>query len=253
MFIFSISPVKSKTILPTFSFPIFALARAFGEYFFACSVGSFLNKRQRMNKEEIKELQQFEGLIDGLISDDFGCCDNFLSPSIVTGLNNNLKHLNDAGKLKPSGIGNKENFHQDKNVRSDQIHWLDDKSINQFEMLFTEKVGKFMDHLNSTCYTSLKSFESHYAAYEKKSHYKRHIDQFKNEHGRKFSVVLYLNQDWKEEDGGLLSLYRTAKEQMNISPLGGRMVFFRSDEMEHEVHPSFTRERTSIAGWMRDA
>ncbi len=79
-------------------------------------------------------------------------------------------------------------------------HWLDDKSINQFELLFTEKAGKFMDHLNLTCYTSLKSFESHYDTYDKKSNYKRYIDQFKNEHRRKFSEVLYINQDRKEEE-----------------------------------------------------
>jgi len=36
-----------------------------------------------------------------------------------------------------------------------------------------------------------------------------------------------------------------------LSPIGGRMVFFSSDEMEHEVHPSFTRERISIAGWFK--
>jgi len=78
------------------------------------------------------------------------------------------------------------------------------------------------------------------------------LDQFKSEKGRKFSIVLYLNHDWKAEDGGTLSLYPTKGDQREISPLEGRIVFFRSDEMEHEVYPSFTRERNSIAGWLKN-
>ncbi|WP_430407005.1 2OG-Fe(II) oxygenase [Fluviicola sp.] len=65
-------------------------------------------------------------------------------------------------------------------------------------------------------------------------------------------MVLYLNEDWKKEDGGLLSLYPKAGQQIDISPLGGRMVLFRSDEMEHEVNPSLTRTRNSIAGWLKN-
>lgn len=49
-----------------------------------------------------------------------------------------------------------------------------------------------------------------------------------------------------------MSLYPIDKEQINISPLGGQMVFFRSDLMEHEVHASSTRERRSIATWLKN-
>ncbi len=63
-------------------------------------------------------------------------------------------------------------------------------------------------------------------------------------------MVLYLNKDWKTEDDGLLSLYPSKMPQKDISPIAGRMVFFKSDEMEHEVHPSKSRDRKSIAGWL---
>ena len=49
--------------------------------------------------------------------------------------------------------------------------------------------------------------------------------------------MLYLNSDWKKEDGRLLSLYLEGKVRVHISPLGGRIVLLRSNEMEHEVHP----------------
>jgi SM-20-related protein len=34
-------------------------------------------------------------------------------------------------------------------------------------------------------------------------------------------------------------------------PMAGRLVIFRSDEIEHEVLPA-TRERLSITGWILD-
>lgn len=205
-----------------------------------------------MNKEELQEENQFEGLIQGLIENEYGCCDDFILPGIVSGLSDNIQRLSKSENMISSGFGNKVDFKKDSSVRGDKINWIADESTNPFEMSYLKKVEKFILYLNSTCFTSISTFESHYSSYEKSSFYKRHIDQFKTEKGRKFSIVLYLNEDWKKEDGGLLSLYPKQGEQVDISPLGGRMVLFRSDEMEHEVNPSFTRERNSIAGWLKN-
>lgn len=205
-----------------------------------------------MDYEEIQEELQFEELIQGLIDDKYGCCNDFILPSTVKGLRANIQRLSESGKMKSSGIGNKIDFQKDKSIRGDKINWIEEQSTNQFESIYLKKIEKFINHLNKTCFTSIKSVESHYSTYEKRSFYKRHLDQFKNEKGRKYSLVLYLNQDWKEEDGGMLSLYLKDGEQIDISPIGGRMVFFQSDEMEHEVHASFTRERRSIAGWLKN-
>ncbi len=205
-----------------------------------------------MNDEEIEEQNQFEGLIQGLIDDEYGFCNDFILPIIMTGLSANIEILGASEKMTASGFGNKVDFQKDKSIRGDKINWIGEQSTNQFELVYLKKIEKFIVYLNKTCFTSIKSFESHYSSYEKGSFYKRHLDQFKNEKGRKYSIVLYLNKDWKEEDGGMLSLYPKEREQINISPLGGRMVLFRSDEMEHEVHASFTRERRSIAGWLKN-
>lgn len=205
-----------------------------------------------MDDKEILEQHQFEALIQGLIDDKYGCCNEFISPSTVMGLGANIQRLKEAGSMNSSGIGNKLDFHENKEIRGDIINWISEQSNNPFELIYLTKIDRFIKYLNKTCYTSIKTIESHYASYEIKSFYKRHIDQFKNEKGRKFSMVLYLNKDWKEADGGMISLYPEGAEQIDISPLGGRMVFFRSDEMEHEVHASFTRDRISIAGWLKD-
>ncbi|MGH1384754.1 2OG-Fe(II) oxygenase [Kordia sp.] len=205
-----------------------------------------------MNNEEIKEQNQFEELIQGLIDNQYGCCNDFILPSTATGLRNNIRTLNASGNLKSAGIGNKTDFQNDQLIRSDKVNWIEKFSANQYEKIYLQKIWRFIHHLNKTCFTSIKTFESHYSNYELGSFYKRHLDQFKSEKGRKYSIVLYLNQNWEVKDDGLLSLYPLNSEQKDIAPLEGRMVFFRSNEMEHEVHPSSTRERKSIAGWLKN-
>ena len=200
---------------------------------------------------EQKELDQYEQLIQGLIDSDYGCIDDFINIDQVKGLRDNIKLLTTNGQMHAAGLGKNDNFQKDKRFRGDRIKWLHQPDKDIHEHIFHNKINGFISHLNKTCYTSITNFESHYASYEKNSFYKRHLDQFKNDTSRKFSVILYLNEDWQAEDGGLLSLYPEGKAQLNIAPIGGRLVFFRSNEMEHEVHPSTTRERISIAGWMK--
>ncbi len=202
--------------------------------------------------ENIQEQSQFELLIQGLLDDNYGCCNDFLPPKTMEGLRTNMTTLNTSGNMKPAGIGNKMGFHNDKLIRSDNVNWIEPDSTNPDEKVYLSKIWRFINYLNETCFASIKTFESHYASYGVGNFYKRHIDQFKTEKGRKYSIVFYLNQDWKAEDGGMLSLFPAKGEQINISPIEGRMVFFRSDEMEHEVQPSLTRERKSIAGWLKN-
>ncbi|WP_425638347.1 2OG-Fe(II) oxygenase [Algoriphagus yeomjeoni] len=205
-----------------------------------------------MEEEEILERNQFEELIQGLIDNKYGCSNDFILPSTVIGLRDTIQILSESGKMKLAGVGNSTINKQDNEIRGDKINWIQESSVNPFEIIYLKKVRKFIDHLNKTCFTSIKSFESHYSNYEKMSFYKRHVDQFKNEKGRKFSIIVYLNQDWQDEDEGQLSLYPESGNVQNISPIGGRIVFFRSDEMEHEVHPSSTKERKSIAAWFKN-
>jgi SM-20-related protein len=58
-----------------------------------------------------------------------------------------------------------------------------------------------------------------------------------------------LNDNWSDDDGGKLSLYLQDRD-VSIFPYGGRSVFFKSDEVEHEVHLA-GRSRISIAGWLK--
>jgi SM-20-related protein len=206
-----------------------------------------MNEQNLLAQEEI----QFESLIEGLLNNQYGFCEQFLSPEVISGLRNNLFHYLEAGEMHPAGVGKRFDFQKNALVRGDLIKWIDEQTTNEFERLFLAKIQRFINYLNQTCYTAINAFEFHYANYEVNSFYKRHLDQFKSEKGRKFSFIIYLNKDWEVADGGKLSLYINQHKIDDVYPLENRGVFFKSDELEHEVHPSFTRNRISIAGWLK--
>ncbi len=205
-----------------------------------------------MEENSILSLEEahYEQLIQGLIDKEFGSVDHFISDATTLGLRNNLLNLKKDGKMHPAGVGRNFDFQKNADVRGDVIHWIHNDSHDIFERKFLDKVDNFIQYLNRTCYTSINDYEFHYAFYDENSFYKRHLDQFKSDKGRKFSLVMYLNENWGDQDGGEISLY-TNNGDFKLKPEGGKVVFFKSDETEHEVHPTFGRFRISIAGWLK--
>ena len=151
--------------------------------------------------------------------------------------------------MKVAKIGNNSNLTTDKIIRSDVIYWLDRKHNNIYENSFFDLIDEFVEYLNTTCFTGITGYEFHYAYYDKGCSYKRHLDQFKDNQGRAYSMIMYLNSDWVPTDGGQLRIYHHNKIQ-TISPLNGKCVFFKSSELEHEVLLNF-KPRMSITGWLK--
>ena len=191
----------------------------------------------------------FDCLIDSFIADKVGLADNFLSVSLAAHLKENLITLYADNQLLAAGIGNDALLTHDKLLRSDKIYWLDKKHDNPFENRFFELMDSFVSYLNNTCFTGITGYEFHYAMYEKGSFYKKHLDQFKSNKSRAFSMIMYLNVDWKMADGGELCIYHTNHLQ-TISPMNGKCVFFKSSELEHEVLMT-NQPRLSITGWLK--
>ena len=192
---------------------------------------------------------KFECLIQGLLNDEYGIVEDFISPALVITLRKNLLERMSGGRMSQAGVGQNATFHENNAVRRDQISWIDDDHSDNSEEEYFRLLWDLIGYLNLTCYTGLNAFESHYAHYDTGSFYKKHLDQFKADSGRKYSIVLYLNDLWLEADGGELVIYRK-DDQVSVSPMGGKVVFFQSDKNEHEVLPA-TRPRLSIAGWMK--
>ncbi|WP_131539610.1 2OG-Fe(II) oxygenase [Pedobacter nototheniae] len=191
----------------------------------------------------------FDTLIDSFIKDEVGIAENFLSLSLAAHLKQNLINLFKEEKLLSAGIGNNAVVTQNKLVRSDVIYWLDRKHNDPHENDFFDLMDRFVLHLNNTCFTGITGYEFHYTLYESGAFYKKHIDQFKNSGSRQFSMIMYLNLDWKIEDGGELCIHHLNSLQ-NIAPLNGKSVFFKSDQLAHEVLVTNTK-RMSITGWLK--
>ena len=178
-----------------------------------------------------------------------GIAEDFLSKSLAAHLTLNLKTLFAENLLQAAGTGNNILVEHDKLFRSDIIYWLDRKHNNQHENDFFDLIDQFVIYLNATCYTGITGYEFHYAIYEKGSFYKKHIDQFRNNSSRKYSLIMYLNEDWQEIDGGELCIHNGGTIQ-KISPDNGKSVFFKSSELEHEVLLA-NKSRLSITGWLK--
>lgn len=196
-----------------------------------------------MVQEEI-----FENLISGLMDEQFGTVQHFISPEMEAALRAQLLAYYEVGEMSPAGVGQHTNYARNEKVRGDVIKWLE-KGNSTAETAFLEHVESFVNYLNLTCFTGINEYEFHFAHYEEGSFYKRHRDQFKTDQGRKFSLVIYLNDDWKPEDEGQLVIYLDNRE-VPVLPEGGRATFFRSDAIDHEVRPT-RRPRLSIAGWLK--
>jgi len=194
--------------------------------------------------------EQFEELIQGLLTQEYGLCPDFLDADLLAGLRQNLVNYHHTGQMHPAGVGRKFDYQRNAEIRGDVIRWIEQTSADPYEQLLMDKVKAFVNYLNQSCFTGINDWEFHYAYYEPGSFYRRHLDQFKSDRGRKFSFVIYLNSDWSDTDGGHIVLY-TATGAKAVAPVGGQAVFFRSDELEHEVQVAPLRARMSIAGWLK--
>ncbi|MBK8348783.1 MAG: 2OG-Fe(II) oxygenase [Saprospiraceae bacterium] len=191
----------------------------------------------------------FEKLIDSYIDDNVGIAEGFLNTGLASRLRTNLERLYKSNALNHAGTGNQSSVTHDKLVRSDKIYWLDKSHNDAVENEFFLVMDDFIRYLNETCFTGITGYEFHYAMYEKGSFYKRHVDRFRNDDSRLFSMITYLNPDWSEGDGGELCIYH-ADHKQQISPIDGKSIFFRSSDLEHEVLLTHV-PRMSITGWLK--
>lgn len=192
----------------------------------------------------------FDSIADGLADRGFAVVDQFLSQTETLAITN-LEEFNDpSAQFKKAGIGKNQSLQINEAIRGDYIQWLDKDNAPPAVKEYLDRLQSLVQHLNQALYLSLKDFEVHMTAYPPGSWYKRHLDQFKQDDHRKLSVICYLNRDWQPEQGGELRMYPN-DGPVNLLPLAGRLVCFRSDLIEHEVLPA-TRERLSLTGWILD-
>jgi SM-20-related protein len=187
---------------------------------------------------------------DGLAENGFAIIDEFLSPPEVQSILELDEFQNGLLQFKKAGIGKLQDKQVNEAIRGDYIQWVDRTSAQPPLQTYLSKLNELISFVNQNLFLSLKDYEVHMTIYPTGSYYKRHLDQFKKDDHRKLSVICYLNENWREEEGGQLRIYSDEKS-IDVLPLAGRLVCFRSDQLEHEVLPA-TRPRLSLTGWILD-
>jgi SM-20-related protein len=153
----------------------------------------------------------------------------------------------DADDFHAAAVGRRKEQQRNRFVRRDLIHWMDEREPALAPWrAWTESLRV---ELNRRLFLGLFSFESHLAHYRPGDFYRTHVDAFRGEANRVISLVCYLNEDWKEGDGGELVLY-TDPGPVTLQPTYRTVVLFLSEEIPHEVRPA-QRDRYSVAGWFR--
>ena len=191
----------------------------------------------------------FEDLIATYIATNVGISTNFLSGELANNLKQNILSLEKKQLLKTAGTGKSDKLIHNTAIRNDVIYWLDKKNNNEYEHQFFNQIDAFIAYLNKSCYTGITGYEFHYTLYDKGSFYRKHLDQFQDNTSRQFSMISYLNTNWKEGDGGELLIHEQ-ENYIKISPTQGKTVFFKSNELVHEVLETQER-RLSITGWLK--
>ncbi len=173
----------------------------------------------------------------------------FLTEELTISLAAECHLLNDDGGMKLAGVGRGSGQTVRPTIRGDQIAWL-----KAGQSIACDRYLQIMENLrialNRTLFLGLDEYESHFAFYAPGASYLKHLDRFRDDDSRIVSVVIYLNPEWLQEQGGALRLHPEGMATQDIVPLASRLVLFLSAQMLHEVLPA-TRDRLSIAGWFR--
>jgi SM-20-related protein len=177
--------------------------------------------------------------------------DNWLPDAVLRNVHFEFDELFRSGKFKKAQI---THGRSEQPIRADWTFWLE-KDLSPGLKGIQKTLNSWLPLLNENFYCGVTTLEAHLAHYPPGPGYQKHVDQPLGKGNRVLTFVLYLNPVWNDTDGGQLCLYGRENEKEKriekISPMGGRLVIFRSELFPHEVLPS-QRPRRSLTGWFRN-
>lgn len=192
-------------------------------------------------------------LIASIARDGLGVIDNWLSDQELARISRAFDQWMIDKQFTPAKIGKAENQLLNTEIRGDETWWFDPLDPPPELSAILKRIDELRLQINRELFLGLKDWEAHLAIYPAGAAYKKHLDRHRDSSHRKLSLILYLNDSWTDKLGGELVIYRNTNEEvMRVSPIGGRLVAFLSEEFPHEVLPA-KRARRSLTGWFLDA
>ncbi len=189
--------------------------------------------------------------LNALVSPGWAVVHDIVPSDMVAALRTDAQRQHEKGRLTLAGVGRADDLLIDRDIRRDKTRWLTREEGVQAEYLDLMEELRLI--INRELFLGLFSYEAHYAVYEPGAYYARHMDAFKGARNRVLSTVLYLNHDWRADDGGELAVYGNEGDiepTYLVTPEAGALAVFLSEDIPHAVLAS-KAQRYSIAGWFR--
>lgn len=186
-------------------------------------------------------------LLDDLTKNGWVQSDDLLSPQTRLEWQKLAENYLQKGVFRPAGIAAGLN----EKIRSDQIFWL--KSDQEEQIQIFHQLESWKLALTRGLMISAPTIEAHFASYAPGNGYTLHCDQPHRSGARVMTFVVYLHSHWSPGLGGELSIFEgpEGREEIHrIEPRPGRVVFFNSSEIWHQVRES-NFQRLSLTGWFR--
>lgn len=190
------------------------------------------------------ELEQ--SLLNSLAEKGWVSSDHLLCQSDLLRLQDFAKKRLASLSFRPAQIAQGYN----SQIRSDSLMWLD--SNNFEEKWIFDLLEKWREQLTHELMISAPTIEAHMTHYSQGQSYQLHCDQPVGSESRVLTYVVYLHEDWLPSYGGELVICSgpSGQEVEKIEPRPGRVVFFKSSEIWHQVKES-NFDRIALTGWFR--
>lgn len=191
---------------------------------------------------------------------------NFLPPTLEDDLRTDVANLRRASKFNVAKIGQDSTNALNTQIRVAETCFIGPGRYPDVPAAARKELCATLDQARQDIATFFAQpldqqlTELLYAYYPQGGFYRRHRDAIPGSASvlREFSLLLYLNKDWTDQDGGQLRMHFDGGGDelpegmepnfMDVTPDGGTLVLFESDAIPHEVIDT-QKERIAVIGW----
>ncbi|MDP4963566.1 MAG: hypothetical protein NWQ55_00750, partial [Salibacteraceae bacterium] len=139
----------------------------------------------------------YHKIAEEILENSISVNDQIIDLETVVALREEATTDYENGAFEKARIGKGIGKQRIAEIRGDQVRWLDKNRATQAQLTYWKWIDGLRNYLSEFFRIHLERTELHFAYYPKGAFYSRHLDQFKEHSDRIFSIILYLNTEWK--------------------------------------------------------